>query len=183
MAGGIGLKRKGAAMVTFCRLQNENRIIGEYGNEAAEDIKLSREVAGQITGAYVYWLSLKVQKNPVMLNVCVGRDEYSDIDEIEEGVFEAIALWGAKIHDAGIVTTEAAASAPNLPCFEIDGSIMISGNDLLRLKIGFRFFTPEGEPNDEDIKEILRLASKYNFIGGEYEKEDIPLMKMYELYK
>ena len=75
---------------------------------------------------------------------------------------------------------DAAKAAPNLPCFEIDGAIMVAADSSMAF---IKLYGPEGEPGEEELKEILRTASRYNFIGGEYEKEEISLMKMYELYK
>ena len=173
-------KIEGIAMTDFNKLQNGSIIIGEAGADASEEIAINKETAGQITGAFAYWLSQKAQKNPVMLNICVGRDDNPLTEEAEEGAFEAIALWGAGIHDAGVATCEAVSKAPVLPCFEIDGSLMIAfdgGNS-----ISIHLFSPEGEPTEAETEEILRLASRYNFIGGEYEKEDINLMQMYKMY-
>ena len=167
-------------MVDFGKLKNGREIAGHCGPDAAEETRIDRITAGQIGGAFAYWLSQKVQKNPVMLNICVGRSDDSNAEELAEGLFEAIALWGAKIHDAGIVTADAAKAAPNLPCFEIDGAIMVAADSSMAF---IKLYGPEGEPSEEERKEILRTASRYNFIGGEYEKEEISLMKMYELYK
>ena len=169
-------------MVDFNKLQRGSTIIGEAGPDATEEVLISKETAGQITGAFTYWLSQKVQKNPIMLNICVGRDDNPLAEEAEEGVFEAIALWGAGIHDAGVATCEAVSKAPVLPCFEIDGSIMLAAEEKEKSMLTFRLFNPEGEPSEEEVQEILRLASRYNFIGGEYEKEDINLMQMYNMY-
>ena len=169
-------------MVDFEKLQQDNAIIGSCGADAAEEIKLSKEVAGQIAGAFTYWLSQNVQKNPVMLNICVGTDERSSSDELKEGFLEAISLWGATGHDAGVATLHAVSVCPSMPCFEIDGSVMIGAGDLPENQNGFRFFTAEEEADEEDVKEILRLASRYNFIGGTYEKNEINLMQMYRLY-
>lgn len=167
-------------MVDFGKLQNGGEIAGQCGPDAAEELRIDKVTAGQIGGAFAYWLSQKVQKNPVMLNVCVGRSEGPESEELIEGVIEALALWGGKIHDAGIVTADAAKAAPNLPCFEIDGSVMIAADSGTA---SVKLFSPEGEPDEDELKEILKTASRYNFIGGEYEKEEISLMKMYELYK
>ena len=169
-------------MVDFEKLQHGNAIIGSCAEDSADEVKLSREIAGQIAGAFTYWLSQNVQKNPVMLNICVGTDERASANELKQGAIEAISLFGATGHDAGIATLHAVAVCPSMPCFEIDGSIMISAGDLPETYNGFRFFTAEEEADEDDVREILRMAARYNFIGGAYEKNEINLMQMYRLY-
>ena len=84
-------------MIDFKKLQNGSDIRGvAIQTEDGPEVNLTKEVAGQITGSFVYWLSKKVQKNPVMLKVCVGQDSRLSGDELKEGVLEAISLWGAE---------------------------------------------------------------------------------------
>ena len=62
-------------MIDFRKLQNGSDIRGvAIETEGGPEVNLTKEVAGQITGAFCYWLSKKVNKNPVMLNICVGQD-------------------------------------------------------------------------------------------------------------
>ena len=155
-------------MIDFTKLQNGSDIRGvAIQTEGGPEPNLTKETAGRITGAYIYWLSKKVQKNPVMLKVCVGQDSRISGDMLKEGVLEAIALWGAEGYDAGLSTTPA---------------IMITASHLPYERNGFKFFTAEGGPEKEDIAEILRLASRYNFIGGVYEKMDTNVSMMYAAY-
>ena len=62
-------------MIDFRKLQNGSDIRGvAIETEGGPEVNLTKEVAGQIAGAFCYWLSKKVNKNPVMLNICVGQD-------------------------------------------------------------------------------------------------------------
>lgn len=170
-------------MIDFKKLQNGSDIRGvAIATEGGPEVNLNKEVAGRITGAFIYWLSKKVNKNPVMLKVCVGRDPRLSGDELKEGVLEAIALWGAEGYDAGLATTPAMFMSTVMPQFEFDGSIMITASHLPYERNGFKFFTAEGGPDKEDIAEILRLASRYNFIGGVYDKMDTNVRMMYAAY-
>ncbi|MBQ6439487.1 MAG: phosphomannomutase/phosphoglucomutase [Mogibacterium sp.] len=170
-------------MIDFKKLQNGSDIRGvAIQTEGGPEVNLTREVAGQITGSFVYWLSKKVQKNPVMLKICVGQDPRLSGDELKEGVLEAIALWGAEGYDAGLATTPAMFMATVMPQFEFDGAIMITASHLPYERNGFKFFTAEGGTDKEDIAEILRLASRYNFIGGVYEKNQTNVRMMYAAY-
>ena len=88
-------------MIDFKKLQNGSDIRGvAIQTEGGPEVNLTKEVAGQITGSFVYWLSKKVQKNPVMLKICVGQDSRLSGDMLKEGVLEAISLWGAEGYDA-----------------------------------------------------------------------------------
>ena len=161
-------------MIDFKKLQNGSDIRGvAIATEGGPEVNLNKEVAGQITGAFIYWLSKKVQKNPVMLKVCVGHDSRLSADELKEGVLEAIALWGAEGYDAGLATTPAMFMSTVMPQFEFDGAIMITASHLPLERNGFKFFSAEGGLEKEDIAEILRLASRYNFIGGVYDKNEV----------
>ena len=170
-------------MIDFKKLQNGSDIRGvAIQTEDGPEVNLTKEVAGQITGSFVYWLSKKVQKNPVMIKICVGQDPRLSGDELKEGVLEAIALWGAEGYDAGLATTPAMFMSTVMPQFEFDGAIMITASHLPYERNGFKFFTAEGGTEKEDITEILRLASRYNFIGGVYEKNPANVRMMYAAY-
>ena len=170
-------------MIDFRKLQNGSDIRGvAIETEGGPEVNLTKEVAGQIAGAFCYWLSKKVNKNPVMLNICVGQDPRLSGDTLKEGVMEAISLWGATGHDAGLTTTPAMFMATVMPQFEFDGSIMITASHLPYDRNGFKFFTAEGGPDKEDIAEILRLASRYTFIGGAPEENRTNVQMMYASY-
>ncbi|MBR0469197.1 MAG: phosphomannomutase/phosphoglucomutase [Mogibacterium sp.] len=170
-------------MIDFKKLQNGSDIRGvAVATEGGPEVNLSKEVAGQITGAFIYWLSKKVQKNPVMLKVCIGHDPRVSADELKEGALEAISLWGAEGYDAGLTTTPAMFMATVMPQFEFDGAIMITASHLPYERNGFKFFTAEGGTEKEDIAEILRLASRYTFIGGVYDEMKTNVTMIYASY-
>ncbi len=170
-------------MIDFAKLQNGSDIRGvAIQTEDGPEPNLTKETAGRITGAFIYWLSKKVQKNPVMLKVCVGQDSRISGDMLKEGVLEAIALWGAEGYDAGLSTTPAMFMSTVMPQFEYDGAIMITASHLPYERNGFKFFTADGGTEKEDIAEILRLASRYNFIGGVYEEMKTNVSMMYAAY-
>lgn len=170
-------------MIDFTKLQNGSDIRGvAIQTEDWPEPNLTKETAGRIAGAYIYWLSKKVNKNPVMLKVCVGQDSRISGDMLKEGVLEAISLWGAEGYDAGLSTTPAMFMATVMPQFEFDGAIMITASHLPYERNGFKFFTAEGGTEKEDIAEILRLASRYNFIGGVYDERETNVTMMYAAY-
>lgn len=149
----------------------------------ADEAEVTKEIAGRVGGSFVYWLSQNAQKNPTMLKICVGTDPRLSGQELKAGVLEAISLWGAEGTDAGIVTSGAMQMAATMPQFEFDGAVMITAGDMPAEMNGFRFFAAEEEPDSEDIAEILRLASKYNFIGGTYDEKKEDLMPMHAAFQ
>ena len=170
-------------MTDISKLQNGSDIRGvAIQTEGGPEVNLGEIEAGKIAGAFMYWLSQKVQKNPVMLRVAVGRDPRLSGDELKHGIFQAISLWGGVAEDAGIATTPAMFMSTVLPYFEFDGAIMITASHLPYERNGMKFFTAEGGLEKEDIAEILRLASRYNFIGGVYDFEKTNVMQMYAAY-
>ena len=170
-------------MIDFKKLQNGSDIRGvAIATENGPEVNLNKEVAGQIAGAFCYLLSKKVNKNPVMLKICVGQDSRLSGNELKEGILEAISLWGAEGYDAGLSTTPAMFMSTVLPQFEFDGAIMITASHLPFERNGFKFFSAEGGFEKEDITEMLRLASRYNFIGGVYDKNEVSLMPFYAAY-
>ena len=160
-------------------LQIGNTICGKAGDGG----EVTKEIAGRVGGSFVYWLSQNAQKNPTMLKICVGCDPRPSGDILKEGVLEAISLWGAEGTDAGTVATGAMQMAATMPQFEFDGAVMITAGDKPEDMNGFRFFAAEEEPDSEDVAEILRLASKYNFIGGTYDDVKEDLMPMYAAFQ
>ena len=118
-------------MIDFKKLQNGSDIRGvAIATEGGPEVNLNKEVAGRIAGAFCYLLSKKVNKNPVMLKICVGQDSRVSGDELKEGILEAISLWGAEGYDAGLATTPAMFMSTVLPQFEFDGAIMITASHL-----------------------------------------------------
>ena len=161
------------------KIQDGNRICGLASVNTGEDVMLTKEIAGRVGGSFVYWLSQNVQKNPTMLKICVGCDPRLSGEVLKEGVLEAISLWGAEGCDVGYATSDAMHMAVTAPQYEFDGAVLVTGGELPGDMNGFRFFTAEDEPDSEDIAEILRLAAKYNFIGGTYDENKDNLMAVY----
>lgn len=160
-------------------LQIGNTICGK----AEDGGEVTKEIAGRVGGSFVYWLSQNAQKNPTMLKICVGCDPRTSGSILKEGILEAISLWGAEGTDAGTVATGAMQMAATMPQFEFDGAVMVTAGDKPEDMNGFRFFAAEEEPDSEDVAEILRLASKYNFIGGTYDDIQEDLMPIYAAFQ
>ena len=165
------------------KLQNGSDIRGvAMEGVPGENVNLDEETAGRIAGAFMYWLSQKVGKNPVMLKVCIGHDSRLTADTLSTGLKKGITAFGGECYDAGLASTPAMFMSTVLPHFDFDGAIMITASHLPYNRNGFKFFTAEGGLNKEDITEILRLANRYAFIGEYYEDRPVNVMQMYAAY-
>lgn len=169
--------------VDLMKLQNGSDIRGiAMEGVEGEQVNLDEETAGKIGGAFVYWLTQKAGKNPTMLKIAVGHDSRLSSDALKAGLMKGITIFGAEASDAGLASTPAMFMSTIMPYYEFDGAIMITASHLPWNRNGFKFFTPEGGLNREDIVEILRLAERYNFIGEYYEENPVNLMQMYSAH-
>ncbi len=162
------------------KLQNGSDIRGiSMEGVPGEEVNLSALEAGRIASAFVHWLSLKVEKNPTCLNICIGHDSRLTSDVLMEGLKRGICIMGAKVTEAGLSSTPAMFMSTVMPYYEFDGAIMITASHLPYNRNGFKFFTAEGGLDKEDITAILTKANKINFIGEYYESDKCNLMDMY----
>lgn len=157
-------------------LQRSNTIIGISDGD---DANLQRIEAGRIGGAFAWWLAQKVQKNNWDLNICTGYDSRESSAALREGIMTGFQMFGAHNHDAGLATSAAMKMGARMPVYEYDATVMITAGDNPENMNGFRFFTAEGEVNEDDIAKILGYAAKYVFVGEWYETEKTNLMDMY----
>lgn len=164
-------------------LQNGSDICGiAMKGTAGEDVILDEITAGRIAGSFMYWLTYKVNKNPVQLKVCIGYDSRVTAGPLKEGLMKGITMFGGECYDAGVSSTSAMFMATVLPQFEFDGAIMITAGDMPYNMNGFKFFTAEGSLDEEDVARILQYANKYTFIGEYYEDRPVNVMQMYAAY-
>lgn len=162
------------------KLQNGSDIRGiAIEGVPGEDVNLTAIDAGRIASAYVHWLSLKVNKNPTCLNICIGHDSRLSSDVMAEGLKKGICMMGAHVTDAGLASTPAMFMSTVMPYYDFDGAIMITASHLPYNRNGFKFFTAEGGLDKEDITAILTKANKINFVGEWYECDSCNLMDMY----
>lgn len=165
------------------KLQNGSDIRGIADNSVeGETANLTELEAAAIGAAFGWWLSFKVVKNPFDLNVCIGRDPRESGDIMVRGLMKGLQYIGAHIAYTGLASTPAMFMACSSQVFEYDGAIMVTASHLPRNRNGFKFFSPEGGLEADDIRKILEHASKINMIGEYYEYEKIDLMQFYTLH-
>ena len=162
------------------KLQNGSDIRGiAIEGVPGEAVNLDSITASTIAEAFVHWLSLKVNKNPTTLHICIGHDSRLSADDLTLALKKGICMMGAKVSDAGLASTPAMFMSTVMPYYEFDGAIMITASHLPYNRNGFKFFTAEGGLDKEDINAILTKAGKVCFVGEWYESENVNLMDMY----
>ena len=170
-------------MIDFMKLQHGSEIRGIAMEGApGEEVNLTEEVAGAIAGSFAYWLGFEVGKNPYDLRICVGQDPRLSGDTLKSGLLKGIAMFGAEGYDARLSTTPAMFMSTILPQLDFDGAIMITADHLPCNRNGFKFFTKNGVPDKADITKILKVASKYNFVGEFFEERYSNALQMYAAY-
>lgn len=120
---------------------------------------LTEAQAEVIAKGFLAWLSGRSGKKAADLKIAIGRDPRLSGQMLLHGLCLGFGPYGANVLDCGLASTPAMFMANIFPEFACDGSIMITASHLPYNRNGFKFFTPEGGLNKEDIKEILKLAA------------------------
>lgn len=162
------------------KLQNGSDIRGiAMEGVPGEEVNLDAAAASRIAQVFVHWLSIKTNKNPVSLNICIGHDSRLTSDSLSEALKKGICMMGARVSDAGLASTPAMFMSTVMPYYDFDGAIMLTASHLPFNRNGMKFFTAEGGLDKDDIKSILKKANSVNFVGDYYESENVNLMDMY----
>lgn len=165
----------------FMELQNGSDIRGvALPGVEGEEVNLTPLDAMKIGASFANWLTYKLNKNPLNLKICVGRDPRLSGEDLVDGLLKGIAYYGAQSADAGLASTPAMFMSTVMEYYEFDAAVMVTASHLPFNRNGFKFFTAEGGLNKEDVASILKMASKINMSPDfPYETEKVQLMDMY----
>lgn len=164
-------------------LQNGSDIRGvALEGVVGEDVNLTPEVAKAIGSAFALWLSKKVRAET--LKISIGCDSRLSGDMLKESIGEGIIELGHNVSDFGIASTPAMFMSTVLDGYKYDGAIMVTASHLPFNRNGFKFFTPEGGLEKQDIAEILHVAEKQEFTpaGQRGQKDNREFMTAYGNY-
>lgn len=165
----------------FMELQNGSDIRGvALPGVEGEEVDLTPLDAMKIGASFANWLTYKLNKNPLNLKICVGRDPRLSGEDLVDGLLKGIAYYGAQSADAGLASTQAMFMSTVMEYYDFDAAVMVTASHLPFNRNGFKFFTAEGGLNKEDVASILKMASKINMSPDfPYETEKVQLMDMY----
>lgn len=146
------------------KLQNGSDIRGvALAGVPNEAVNLTPEVAQILGQAFVNWLSQKSGKPASALTIAVGRDSRLSGPSLTEALMTGMTLSGSAVYNFEMASTPAMFMSTVTSGFECDGAIMITASHLPFNRNGFKFFTPQGGLEKQDISDILSLAEINTF--------------------
>ena len=149
-------------MADYKKLQNGSDIRGvAMDGVAAEPVNLSEAEAINIGRAFATWLAGAESKDATELEVSIGRDPRITGPQLLGGIAAGLAYEGVKVYDCGLASTPAMFMSTVFSDTECDGAVMITASHLPFNRNGFKFFTPDGGLNKNDIKYILTMAEDF----------------------
>ena len=111
-----------------------------------------------IAKGFLVWLCKRLGKRPQDLTIAMGRDPRISAKKLIDGLMFGFGPYGTHVLECGLASTPAMFMATQFPGFDCDASMMITASHLPYNRNGFKFFTPEGGLNKEDIRDILAYA-------------------------
>lgn len=166
--------------IDWNKLQNGSDIRGIAIESDGEKVNLSPEIASMIASSFVKWLTAKRKCSSENLKVAVGMDSRITGPALKKGIISGIVNCGGTAFDCGLASTPAMFMSTVLDEFSCDGAVMITASHLPFNRNGFKFFTPGGGLEKNDIKKILAEASSEKpFFDDKITAHQIDLMDKY----
>lgn len=122
----------------------------------SEPLYLSEYIVAQITYGFACWLSEKLTTDLDRLVVSVGHDSRISAPHLKKWVIETLTGAGVHVIDCGLSSTPAMfMTTVDLKC---GGAVQITASHHPYDRNGFKYFTPSGGLEGENIEEILEIA-------------------------
>ncbi|MCL2155935.1 MAG: hypothetical protein FWH53_09750 [Leptospirales bacterium] len=166
--------------IDWKKLQNGSDIRGVAIETGNEKINLSPETASMIGSAFVKWLCEKKGINAKDIKISVGIDSRISGPSLKNAIICGILNLKAAPLDAGLASTPAMFMSTIFDEFKCDGAVMITASHLPFNRNGFKFFTPGGGLEKNDISKILAIAEhEKSYIDENATCKKIDLMDCY----
>lgn len=163
---------------SYSHLKSGSDVRGVAVATEQNDITLTREALGDITRAFLKWLSQKTGKKT--LKIAIGYDCRISNEVIFSIVKETVLSCGCNAIGCGLSSTPSMFMLLQDAEWACDASIMITASHLPFYMNGLKFFTPEGGLSGEDITAIISSAEEGETLPqGEGKFERKPFMKKY----
>ena len=142
----------------YQKLQNGSDIRGvALEGIEGQHVNLTETACRDLGRGFALWLTQKPEKRP--LRVAVGRDSRLSGPTLSKWICEAMAQAGLLVTDLGMASTPAMFMCTVTEGYMFDASVMITASHLPFNRNGFKFFTPQGGLEKQDLAEILKLAA------------------------
>jgi len=149
----------------YKKLQNGSDIRGvALEGVEGQHVNLTEQACRDIGRGFALWLVKKTGKTE-NLRVAVGRDSRLSGETLCGWICEAMVEQGLQVTNFGMASTPAMFMSTVTEGYAYDGSVMITASHLPFNRNGFKFFTPEGGLEKEDIKAILSYAESADTTG------------------
>ena len=161
-------------MKDYSKLQNGSDIRGiaivdrglAFAGKPVKMPNLTAEAAADIARGFLSWLCRRTGKKPQELKLAIGRDPRITGKTLMDGLMRGFGPYGCRVLACGLASPPAMFMATVFPAFACDGTIMITASHLPFDRNGFKFFTPAGGLDKQDIREILEFAADDAKAGG-----------------
>ncbi len=146
-------------MKNYKALQNGSDIRGVALPDASgKPVTLTPEAARDLSRAFAVWLGAKRGPGSEPLTVAVGRDSRLSGEALSRIVCESLRDWGIRVLDCGMASTPAMFMSTVFPEIAADGAVMITASHLPWDRNGFKYFSPAGGLEKQDIADIVEIA-------------------------
>ena len=126
----------------------------------AKDELLTDDLAKKLGYSFALWLSERLGIAPDMLAISVGHDSRPSGPRLSRAVIHGLTQADADVYDCGMATTPAMQMSIQLDDIHTCGAIMVTASARESGMNGFKFFTPDGALNADDIQMLLEMASR-----------------------
>lgn len=146
-------------MKDYSELQNGSDIRGVAITGEPDQIpNLTQEAAGDIARGFLLWLVKRTGRSAGNMKIAIGRDPRVTGKKLVDGLMNGFGPYGCCVLDCGLASTPAMFMATKFPEFACDGTVMITASHLPWNRNGFKFFSPDGGLDKQDIRDILAFA-------------------------
>ena len=149
-------------MVNWKKLQNGSDIRG-VALEGVRDerVNLSGNVAMKLGQAFAAWL----EKNGKGLKkVAVGTDSRISGKKLKKAFIDGLTDSGFDVLDCGLASTPAMFMTTINENIGVEGGVMLTASHLPFNRNGMKFFTEKGGFDKNNVSDLLRIASREEFI-------------------
>ncbi len=129
-----------------------------------EKVNLSGDVAMKLGQAFAAWLESNGQG---LKKVAVGADSRISGNKLKNAFIKGLSDSGFDVLDCGLASTPAMFMTTITEKLQVEGGVMLTASHLPFNRNGMKFFTEKGGFDKGNVSDLLKIASKEDFIVTE----------------